>query len=268
METSEYHQKYFRPSCMPALNLRLKNFKLFDPYYEQTHNQIQLPTELTRTPEDTVLNYFSILREAENVGARSCGTIGLARIPFPIAYNFLSREYQKKISYEDYLNSFAGIGHTSLIKLCQVPDINRGIRFFYEIETIEAFAGMKAEYFGYSYGFIQLVRVKEGYRISDLQKITEDFLCAPYHGWSQEGEAIVDVEYGNWCKLVQKRYPTIKKDYVKNIYFHGNDGADYFFIFFTLTNGTDLEIAQFRKVDNGNWKQVNMKPEVECIKET
>lgn len=267
MDKTAYHQRFFRPSCLLALNLRFETSEFFDPYYEKTHDQILVPSELIRTPNNTLLNYFSILREAENIGGRSCGSIGQARIPYPLAYNFLSEEYQKRLSYEEYFNSFAGIGHTSLIKLCQVPDIKRGIKFFYEIETIEAFQANKAEYFGYSYGFIQLVHEQRGYQISSIHQIKEDFLCAPYHGWDQDGESIVDVKYGNWCKLIQKRYPTIKNSYVKNIYFHGNDGADYYFIFFTLTNGTDIEIAQFRRVGNEEWKQVNMKPEEECLTE-
>lgn len=75
------------------------------------------------------------------------------------------------------------------------------------------------------------------------------------------------MKYGNWCKLLQKRYPTVKNGYVKNIYFQGTDGADYYFIYFTLTNGTDVEIAQFRRGRNEQWKQVDMKPEVECLPE-
>jgi hypothetical protein len=117
---------------------------------------------------------------------------------------------------------------------------------------------------GYVRAF-QLVHEKEGYRISDLTQVAEDFLCAPYHGWSHWGEDVVEVKYGNWCKLMKKRYPTIKKDYVKNIYFQGKDGADYYLIFFTLTNGTDIEIAQFRKKGNENWKQIFIKPEEDCI---
>ncbi|MGE6378601.1 hypothetical protein [Peribacillus muralis] len=267
MDDPSYHQRYFRPSCLPALNLRLSDWKFFEPYYEKTHGQIQLPAKLTKTPEDTLLNYFSLLREAENIAGRSCGTIGNGNIPFPIAFNFLSKNYQKKLSYHKYVHSFSGIGHTSLMKLCRVPDVSTGIKFFYEIETIEAFEGKTTEYFGYAYGFIQLVHEQTGYRISDVQKFTEDFLCAPYHGWDQDGESIVDVKYGNWCKLLNKRYPTIQKGYVKHIFFHGNDGADYYFIFITLTNGTDVEMAQFRKKGDEIWKQVNMKPEEECLTE-
>jgi hypothetical protein len=265
MDKTESHEKHFRPSCLPALNLRFATLDFFDPNNENPHDQIQIPTEWTKRPEDTVLNYFSLLREAENMIGRSCGSIGQAKVPFPLAYNFFSKEYQKKVSYDEYLHTFAGIGHTSLIKLCRVPDRKEGIKFFYEIETIEGFEGQSKEYFGYSYGFIQLAKEKAGYRISDMNQIDEDFLCAPYHGWSHWGEDVVDVKYGNWCKLVKKRYPTIKKDYVKNIYFEGNEGADYCLIFFTLTNGTDIEIAQFRKIGNEKWEQIFIKPEEHCI---
>ncbi|MFF5395877.1 hypothetical protein ACFY5J_00590 [Peribacillus butanolivorans] len=267
MDITSYHQKYFRPSCLKVLNLRFNSWEFYSLFSEKTHDQIKLPPELTRTPEDTLLNYFSVLREAENMGGRSCGTVGQARTPFPIAYNFLSKEYQNKLSYDEYFNSFAGIGHTSLIKLFRVPDGKKGIKFFYEVETIEGFKGKRAEYFGYSYGFIQLIHEKEGFRISDLSKFEEDFLCAPYHGWDHDGEAVVEVKYGSWCKLIQQMYPTVITGYFKNIYFHGTDGADYCFIFVTLTNGTDVEIAQYRKVSNDMWIQVNMKPEEECLTE-
>ncbi|WP_180960371.1 hypothetical protein [Neobacillus cucumis] len=247
--------------------MRFDTWESFTPYYDKTHEQIQLSPELTTTPEDTLLHYFSILREAVFIGDRGCGSIGQGSLPFPLAYNFLSKEYQKKLSYEDYLQLFTGIRHTSLIKLCRVPDEKRGIKFFYEVETIEGSESKKAEYFGYSYGFIMLAQENEGYRISDLSRMEEDFLCAPYHGWSHDAEAVVEVKYGNWCKLIHKKNPTIAYSYVKKICFRGNDGVDYCMIFFTLTNGTDVEIAQFRKARNEIWKQFTMHPEEECLTE-
>ncbi|RLQ93653.1 hypothetical protein [Falsibacillus albus] len=260
-------EKYFRPSCLKALNLRFESSEFYAHFSGKTYDQIKLPPELTSTPEDTLLNYFSVLREADNIYGRSCGTVGQARIPFPIAYNFLSKEYQNQLSYDEYVRSFAGIGHTSLIKLLRVPDEKRGIKFFYEIETIEGKLGKRAEYFGYSYGYIHLVYQNEGFRISELSKMEEDFLCAPYHGWDQSGEDVVAIKYGGWCKLVQHIYPTEKNGYFKNIYFHGTDGADYCFIYVTLTNGTDVEIAQFKRKSNEKWKQIKIIPEEECLTE-
>ncbi|WP_445491250.1 hypothetical protein [Niallia sp. 03133] len=107
-----------------------ENFEVFAPFYDKTYKQILLPAEWTATPEDTLLNYFSLLREAYYMEGRSCGSIGQGQYPFPLAYNFLSQEYQNRV-HEDYIRSFAGIGHTSLIKLCRVPDEKGFIRFFY-----------------------------------------------------------------------------------------------------------------------------------------
>lgn len=259
------HQKYVRPSCLPALNLRFQTYEFFKPYYEKSYDQISIPDVLTSTPKDTLINYFSILREAENMVERSCGTIGNARLPFPIAYNFFSQDYQNKVSFEEYMKSFAGIGHTSLLKLIQIPNLDKGNKFFYEIETIEGFEGKTTEYFGYYYGFIWVVKEQTGYRISNIQEYPEVFLCAPYHGWDHEGETIVDVKYGNWCNLLRYRYPTIRHEYIKHIYFYGQDHALYLLVFFTLTNGTDIEIAQFRKEKGQDWTQVNLVPEKECI---
>lgn len=260
-----YHKRFFRPSCFPALNLRFDTWEFFAPFSDKTYDQIQIPAALTKTPEEALLNYFSILREAANLLGRLCGSVGQGTSPFPIAYNFLSKDYQKKLSFDQFVHLFAGVGHTSLIKLCRVPDLKGGIRFFYEIETIEGFEGKNGEYFGYYYGFIQLIQESGGYRIADIIKNAEDFLCAPYHGWDHTGEDVVDIKFGEWCKLIQKRYPTIKNGYIKNICFRGNDGADYWMIFFTLTNGTDVEIAQFRKTGSGAWKQIHIKPEEDCI---
>ncbi|WP_264170004.1 hypothetical protein [Clostridium estertheticum] len=43
------------------------------------------------------------------------------------------------------------------------------------------------------------------YKISDVQLFGEDFLCAPYHGWSHNAEYVVDIKYGDWCKPVKER---------------------------------------------------------------
>ena len=95
MDQVTYHQKYFRPSSLPVLNLRFTSSDFFHPYYEKSYDQIQVPMELTKTPEDTLLNYFSILREAENLLGRSCGSVGQARLPFPLAYIFYLRSINK-----------------------------------------------------------------------------------------------------------------------------------------------------------------------------
>lgn len=228
----DVNQKYFRPSCLPALNSRLATYEFFNPYYDKKPEEIHLPVKLTATPEDTVLNYFSILREAENLNEKAiggCGTVGMSRIPYPIAYNFLSDDYQKRLGYEDFLKSFQDIGYINLIKLQRVFEDKDASQYFFEIETIEG-SRKGVTYFAYYYGFIHLK--KEGnhlFKIQDISLFGEDFLCAAYHGWDHDAEAVVEVKYGNWCKLVKKIYPTQQNGYVKNVYINGTDGHDYLF---------------------------------------
>lgn len=92
-------EKYFRPSCLPIKNNLYKNFQFFDSFYDKDYHEIKLPAALVRTPDETVLHYFSILREAENLTIDQmggCGTVGMAKGPFPIAYNFFTKDYKKK----------------------------------------------------------------------------------------------------------------------------------------------------------------------------
>ncbi len=83
-----------------------------------------MPDILFKTPEYSIINYFSILREAANPEKgkfAGCGTLGQAKLPYPVAYDFLSADYQKKLSYEQYLKTFENILHINLLKLIEVP---------------------------------------------------------------------------------------------------------------------------------------------------
>ena len=137
-------EKYFRPSCHSVLNNRVTDFQFFQPYYEKSFNEIVIPPSLIKITKNTIIHYFSILREAENLTSKQmggCGTVGMAKLPFPIAYNFFTKEYQKKVSFASYLQSFKGIGHTSLIKLNKLPvqPHSTTIPYFIELETIKVY---------------------------------------------------------------------------------------------------------------------------------
>lgn len=261
-------EQFFRPSCRAILNRRLFGYQFFDPYYEKTYDEVELPLHLLDTPENMLLNYFSILRDAENLTSQligGCGTVGEARTPFPIAYNFFTKSYRQKTSYSSYLSSFEGIGHINLIKLYKLPNPNnvQPIRFFVELETINGTAtGVSC--FQYHFGTISVVQEGEKYKIDGITLSGEDFLCAAYHGWRQRGEDVVDIEYGNWCKLIRKRLPTKKDGYVKTIDIIGTDGNDYRFIFIQLTNDTDILVSQLMKRKDGKWAVTHIDP-IECI---
>lgn len=261
-------EKYFRPSRRSILNHRLFDYHFFNPYYGKTYSEIRLPPAFLDTPENAILHYFSILREAENFTEQligGCGTVGWAKIPFPIAYNFFTDDYKQKVPYSTYLSSFEGIGHTNLIKLYKLPyqKSDQQIQYFIELETINGTATSVSS-FEYHYGTVS-VRKEDGlYKIDNITLIGEDFLCAAYHGWHQQGEDVVDVEYGGWCKLIKKRLPTKRDDYVKTIDIIGTNGNDYRFIFVQLTNDTDVLVSQLIKRKQGAWEETKIDP-TKCV---
>lgn len=245
------NEKYFRPSKSEAINI----MKL-----PQISSPMQLHV-LLKSPYETVIHFFSVIREAENLlpgKMGGCGTVGMAKEPFPIAYQFLSKGFQTKLSYRDFLKLFEGIGHINLLKLIPIaPDL-----LFYEVETIEG-SDKQITYFGYYYGFIKTVKEPDGFKIDGVTHTGEDFLCAAYHGWDHDAEGNVDVRYGNWCHLIKQRYPMVKQDSVKYIEFLGNDDKYYMIVFVELTNGTDFEIGQF-VWKNGKWAKILLNPE-DCL---
>lgn len=263
-------ETYFRPSKLPVLNTRY-NYQQLDQYEAKKPSEIELPASFFQTPEDTILNYFSILREAANLEkgkAAGCGTLGESRLPYPIAYNFLTKAYQERLSYKEYLKTFKNILHTSLLKYHSVPiydNKDNTLRYFVELETIEGTEKSQGV-FAYYYGFADLQEEDGEYKISNLEFHGEDYLCAPYHGWAYDAEMSVDIRYGGWCDMIEKMYPIKQDGYIKNISFHGKDGKDYLIVFYQLTNDTDIEIAQYQREEDGKWKLIKLNPE-DCIKD-
>ena len=261
-------EKYFRPSNLPVIND--KNLNIVIAYnYGKEFSEINLPDRLFKTPESSVINYFSLLREAANPRkgkSAGCGTLGQAKLPYPVAYNFLTTDYQERLSYAQYLKTFENILHTNLLKLKEVPIHNvnlNSLRYFVELETIEG-SEKDVAYFAYYYGFIDLIKEKNKYLISNLEFYGENYLCAPYHGWSYDAETNVSIRYGNWCSLIKEMYPTEVEGFVKKVYFKGTDGNNYLIVFYQLTNDTDIEIAQYIKSEGQDWKLTNLNPD-KCL---
>ena len=75
----EYYslERYFRPSNMPILNDRIES-SLYSIYGDKA-SDIKLHKKFLSTPEETIINYFSVLREAANPTNNTntgCGTLG------------------------------------------------------------------------------------------------------------------------------------------------------------------------------------------------
>ena len=259
-DTAKINERYFRPSKLPALNIRNFDYSFYDKYSNPDYTKIILPDYLFTSPENSILNYFSILREAESISKGGCGSIGDGKTPYPISYNFFTKEYQNTLPYSEYLKAFNDIGHINLVKLNNVTDPSTPkdtYKYFFEIETIEPSTNGNTS-FAYYYGFMYLKNDNGKYKISDIDIRGEDFLCAAYHGWSHDAESYVSVTYGDWCKLIKTMHPIEQKGYVKNVYFTGTDGKEYKIEFFQLTNGNDVQVGQFIKDSSGNWKPVTI----------
>lgn len=165
--------EYFRPSKLPILNDKEVETDFLREYNKKEHSEIILPQSLLENPYDNLINFFSILREAANSvkgKVTGCGTLGYSKLPYPIAYEFLSSDYQEELSYEEFLALFENILHLNLIKLNEIPQdetCSNGLRYFIEFETIEG-SEKGVGYFAYYYGYICLTKIDEVYKISDI----------------------------------------------------------------------------------------------------
>lgn len=252
-------ERFFRPSNMTILNTNRNILSIND--YDKSSSNIKINKELLKTPKDTIINYFSILREAANPlynTQTGCGTLGDARDPYTLAYNFLSKSYKEKVPYKEYFMSFENQLHINLIKLNEVPpDKNRpnDIKYFVELEVIEGTDKPKGV-FAYYYGYIYLEKEDDVYKIKDMMYAPENYLCAPYHGWSWDAKSLVEIEYGGWCSLVDGEVIVKDDGYERKVYFKDKDKNEYYVLFYQLTNGVDIKIADYKKNKDGKWELI------------
>lgn len=252
-------ERFFRPSNMTILNTNRNILSIND--YDKSSSNIKINKELLKTPKDTIINYFSILREAANPlynTQTGCGTLGDARDPYTLAYNFLSKSYKEKVPYKEYFMSFENQLHINLIKLNEVPpDKNRpnDIKYFVELEVIEGTDKPKGV-FAYYYGYIYLEKEDDVYKIKDMMYAPENYLCAPYHGWSWDAKSLVEIEYGGWCSLVDGEVIVKDDGYERKVYFKDKDKNEHYVLFYQLTNGVDIKIADYKKNKDGKWELI------------
>lgn len=228
-----------------------------------------LITEEFDNPEDLILAYYGILQNASNMVGYSggCGTVGMSRLPYPYAYELLTKQKQKDMSLDQFIGSFKGIGHITLLKVAPAytpPDTPSNIKY-YMIE-IEVITGIKVNtdegynqgsQFVYYYGLITVEKSnEEGWKIKDINYIPEDFLCAPMHGWFYLSDAVVQIVYGDNLKLIDKIDKTDQEEDIIYIYASGA-GKSYRFDFIRLTNGYDILLHE-NILENGAWKETTL----------
>ncbi|MBQ3420873.1 MAG: hypothetical protein IJH34_04250 [Romboutsia sp.] len=260
-------ERFFRPSNMPILNTKRNLLNIDD--YNKNPSDININKDLLKTPQDTIINYFSVLREAANPledTKTGCGSLGDTKGPYPYAYNFLSKSYKDKITYQQYLDSFKNQLHINLIKLNEVPPNQNSddIKYFVELEVIEGTDKPKGV-FAYYYGYIYLEKEDDLYKIKKMEYSPENYLCAPYHSWNWDAKSVVEIEYGEWCSLIDGETVLIKDGYERKVYFKDKNKNEYYVLFYELTNGVDIKIADYKKNKDGKWELIYINPS-KCLK--
>jgi hypothetical protein len=244
-----------------------------NPYsFKDFRKENEKPPLLTKkfeNPKDLILAYYGILREASNMLGYSggCGTIGWSGLPYPYAYELLTKAKQKEIPFDQFIDSFNGIGYTTLLKLLPAyapPDSPNDTKYY--MVEIEIITGAEANtdkgynqgsQFAYYYGLITVEKTSdEGWKIKNIDYIPEDFLCAPMHHWFYLSDAVVQIVYGGNLKLIDKIDRTEQKDDMISIYASGN-GKSYRFDFVRLTNGYDILLHEYI-LENGDWKETSL----------
>lgn len=228
-----------------------------------------LITKKSESPEDLLLAYYGILRNASNMSGYSggCGTIGEVNLPYPYAYELLTTEKQKEISLTKFIDSFRGIGYITLLKIvpAYISPLTPSNIEYYMVE-IEVITGAKVNnnggynqgsFFAYYYGLVTVKKTpKNGWKINNIDYIPEDFLCAPMHGWFYDSDMVVQIVYGNNLKIIEQIDKTEKEGNMIYIYASGY-GKQYRFDFIRLTNGYDILLHE-NVLENGQWKETSL----------
>lgn len=247
-------QRYHRPSAARPYN---------NPYsfedFKKLNDAPPLMTTVFDKPEDVVLAFFGITRDAANMLGYSgtCGTVGDSILPYPYAYELFTKELQAQATLEEFINSARGIGHATLLKLMPA---NKNY-FMFEVELIRGIEKSNQDYsggsrFAYDYGLIGVEETPEaGWKINYYQYIFEDFLCAPYHGWFYNAEQVVSIVYKN-LNIIEQIDSTDNTKDMTFIYASGY-GRRYRFDFVRLTNGYDILLHE-NIYRNGDWADISL----------
>ncbi|MDL2273210.1 hypothetical protein LJC34_01455 [Oscillospiraceae bacterium OttesenSCG-928-G22] len=223
-------------------------------------------------PEEVILAYYGILRDAANLEGYlgGCGTVGWASLPYPLAYTCLSADYRDAVSEEAFFDSFAGTGHITLLTLepIGVAEVASETRYTYFVE-LECITAQKDTFlndmqeagtmFQYYYGIVTVVPEAGGYAISSLSYTPEDFLCAPFHGWAYDAEAIIGIVYTEQLQLVDW-VSFSETSGVVTSYFCDGPGGKYRLDFVRLANGWDLLLRESILYD-GRWVEAELLPQ-------
>lgn len=265
IEVSYCSERFRRPSNqLPLVN----NFSFED--FEKVNDRPPLISTVFKNPDKLIKAYFGILRNASNMHGYlgGCGSIGNSLQPYPYAYGLLSETAQNEMPLSEFVNSFRGIGHITLLKLYPAftPSwIPANIcSYMFEVEAItgpsekdELSYNRDGSYFVYYYGLITVEKdTKCGWKIKSIDYLPEDFLCAPEHGWIYSSAYIVTFVYKDWYQLIDTIDCTTQKGNFIYLYATGKN-VKYRFDFVRITNGYDILLHE-NICDNDRWQETNI----------
>jgi nanoRNase/pAp phosphatase (c-di-AMP/oligoRNAs hydrolase) len=116
-------ERFTRPSCLAMLNTNI----IREDWLEDR----LIPARLNDTPERTIINFFSCLRELNEKEKSKF---------IAYAYGFLAPSLQRKISLEeieDRLNGICGVHLIKIIRLAKDRNQLFATRFFIELEILK-----------------------------------------------------------------------------------------------------------------------------------
>lgn len=247
-----YTERYQRPSKASVLENKYRHLKFFqgNPVPSTFYN-----------PEDLILAYYGLVEEASNMIGYSggCGSVGNGNLPYPYAYDLFTNRTKKKMSLQQFEDSFKGIGHISLLTLIPMSkDISSKTEYYVvEIETIEGdkIKGTVTDYnqtktvFAYYYGIITVIKENQSWKIDSINYFPEEFLCAPYHSWFYDAKQVIQIVYMENLKIIDKIIYYEQKGNLITIDAMGN-GKKYQLVFVRLTNGHDILLNEYQYINN------------------
>lgn len=257
---NDISEQYHRPS---------KSLLLENPF----HYQLFVSNEsdyIFKTPTDVIYAFYGILKEASNMKGYigGCGSIGYGDDPYKIAYKLLDKNVAKYISLEQFIETFEGTGHVSLLKFYKLPadpqDENRR-HFMIEVELITGPKQPEDEddietlitYFAYYYGVVTVINDGNGWHIHKIKYYPEDFLCAPYHSWFYDSRAIIQNVYINDLRLLQSiNKVTVNNDVI--LYYCSNNQQHYRLDFIRLTNGHDILLNESILLADDTYREIQL----------
>ncbi len=254
-EGQETWARFRRPSSAPALAMQYDGDELLAVYESgQTVSYTK--------PEEVIHGYLALLGQAANLEGYSagCGSVGAGTTPYPYAWSLLTEEAKAKLSLDDFLDSFAGVGALTPLALEPLKVEEDEAVFWVELEYIQAgrqSTKPQPTAFCYCYGLI-VVRhtARDGWRIQATDYLPEDFLCAPEHGWAWEAQSFVSLLYGDQYGLIDG-VDLVDRQNKRTTIFASGGGRAYRFDFLRTTDGIDRLVGEWIQ-HNGDWQETSL----------